>query len=244
MLLKEKVAVVTGAAQGIGLAIARTFTEHGARVVVADLSEEGAAGAARELGDSAWGIACDVSDEDSVRAAFSGAVDRYGRVDVLVNNAGITRDGMMHRMSVEDFRFVVDVHLQGTWLCSREALLHMRSREGGGSIVNLSSISGKVGNLGQSNYAAAKAGVIGMTKSVAREGARFGVRVNAIQPGLIRTAMTAAMPKDVLAASLESVPLGRPGEPVEVASSALFLASDLASYVTGVTLEVAGGRHM
>jgi 3-oxoacyl-[acyl-carrier protein] reductase len=189
-------------------------------------------------------VPCNVAEEASVEALVDGVVDRQGRLDVLVNNAGITRDGMMHKLSLEDFRAVVDVHLQGTWLCSRAALTHMRSRDGGGAIVNMSSISGKVGNLGQSNYAAAKAGIVGMTKATAREGARFGIRANAIQPGLINTAMTQAMPEDVFAQKAADIPLGRAGEPSEIADAALFLASDMASYVTGVTLEVAGGRHM
>lgn len=243
-LLEDKVCVITGAGQGIGLAIASRFIDEGARVVVADLNADVAERAASGLEVRAVGLQCDVADEDSVRSLFDRVMDEFGRVDVLVNNAGVTRDGMMHRLSLEHFRQVIDVHLQGAWLCSREAVRHMRSRTGGGSIINMSSISGKVGNLGQTNYAAAKAGIIGMTKATAREGARFGIRVNAIQPGLILTAMTAAMPPDVLQKSIEDVPLGRGGDPVEVANVALFLASDLASYVTGVTIEVAGGRHM
>ncbi len=244
MLLNGQVALVTGGAQGIGQAIGRVFGEHGASVVIADVSASAAAAEAEYFGERGLGLGCDVTDEDSVAAAFARAVEHFGRIDVLINNAGIARDGMMHRLSLRDFRAVIDVHLQGTWLCSRSAMAHMRGRDGGGAIVNLSSISGKVGNLGQTNYAAAKAGVVGLTKATAREGARFGVRANAVMPGLIRTAMTEAMPADVLAASIENVPLGRPGEPNEVAKAALFLASDLASYVTGVTLEVAGGRHM
>ncbi len=244
MLLEDRVAIVTGGAQGIGRAIAERFHAEGATVVLADLDGDIAAATADEIGERADGVACNVVEEADVAALVDGAVERHGRVDVLVNNAGITRDGMMHKMTLADFRAVVDVHLQGTWLCSREALTHMRSRDGGGAIVNLSSISGKVGNLGQTNYAAAKAGIVGMTKATAREGARFGIRANAIQPGLIRTAMTEAMPDDAYEAAEAGIPLGRAGEPDEVANVALFLASDLSSYVTGVTVEVAGGRHM
>ena len=244
MLLQDRVAVVTGAAQGIGRAIATRFRDEGATVVLADLDGDAAEQAAAELGERASGVACNVVDEDDVARAVDTVVDRHGRLDVLVNNAGITRDAMMHRMELDHFRQVVDVHLQGTWLCSRAALTHMRSRDGGGAIVNLSSISGKVGNLGQSNYAAAKAGIVGMTKTTAREGARYGIRANAIQPGLIRTAMTEAMPDDAYRAAEEGIPLGRAGEPREVADVALFLVSPMASYVTGVVVEVAGGRHM
>ncbi len=244
MLLENKVAVVTGGAQGIGLAIASFFRENGARVMLADLDGRLAAAAASDLGDDATGIGCNVASEHAVRNLFTEVIGAHGRVDVLVNNAGITRDAMMHKMSLEQFRLVVDVHLQGTWLCSREALAHMRGRDGEGAIVNISSIAGKIGNLGQSNYAAAKAGIVALTKTTAREGARFGIRANAIQPGLIRTAMTEAMPEEAFAAKAADIPMGRVGEPGEVANVALFLASDLASYVTGQTVEVAGGRHM
>ena len=244
MLLKDKVAIVTGAAQGIGLAIAQTFHTHGAKVVVADLDGDAAQDTASQLGDNTEATACNVTAEDDVETLMRTTLDRHGRIDVLVNNAGITRDAMMHKMSLAQFRQVIDVHLQGTWLSSRAALTHMRSRDGGGAIVNLSSIAGKVGNLGQTNYAAAKAGTVGLTKATAREGARYGIRANAIQPGLIRTAMTEAMPSDVFAEKIAEIPLGRPGEPAEVAAVALFLASDLSSYLTGTTIEVTGGRHM
>ena len=244
MLLQDKVVIVTGGAQGIGLSIAERFQANGATVVVADLDGEQARTAATGLGEGAEGVPCNVVEEASVEALVDGVVDRHGRLDVLVNNAGITRDGMMHRLSLADFRAVIEVHLQGTWLCSRAALTHMRSRDGGGAIVNMSSISGKIGNLGQTNYAAAKAGIVGMTKATAREGARYGVRANAIQPGLIRTAMTQAMPQEVFDEKVADIPLGRAGEPTEVADAALFLASDMSSYVTGITIEVAGGRHM
>ena len=244
MLLSDKVVIVTGGAQGIGLSIAERFQANGATVVLADLDGDQARTAAAGLGGRAEGLPCNVVDEASVEALVDGVVDRFGRVDVLVNNAGITRDGMMHKLSLADFRAVMEVHLQGTWLCSRAALTHMRSRDGGGAIVNMSSISGKIGNLGQTNYAAAKAGIVGMTKATAREGARYGIRANAIQPGLIRTAMTEAMPQEVFDDKVSDIPLGRAGEPSEVADAALFLASDLSSYITGITIEVAGGRHM
>ncbi|MEX1163931.1 MAG: SDR family NAD(P)-dependent oxidoreductase, partial [Nitriliruptor sp.] len=200
MLLQDRIAIVTGGAQGLGLAIATRFVEQGATVVLADLDADAADAAAADLsGDRAHGAACDVTSESDVQDLFDATIAAHGRVDVLVNNAGITRDAVAHKMTLEQFRQVIDVHLQGTWLGTRAALTHMRGREGGGAIVNLSSLSGKIGNLGQTNYSAAKAGIVGMTKASAKEGARYGIRANAIQPGLIRTAMTDAMPQDVVA---------------------------------------------
>ncbi|MET0821316.1 MAG: 3-oxoacyl-ACP reductase FabG [Aeromicrobium sp.] len=242
-LLDGRVAIVTGGAQGIGLAIARTFVEHGARVVLGDLNLEVAKAAAAELGSSARAEPCDVTDEDQVGRLVSSAVEHFGALDVMVNNAGITRDATMRKMGLDDFRLVLDIHLTGTWLGTREAAAVMRPR-GSGSIINISSISGKVGNLGQTNYSAAKAGIVGMTKAAAKEVARDGVRVNAIQPGLIRTAMTEAMPQKAWDAKMAEIPMDRAGEPAEVGSVAAFLASDLSSYMTGTTLEVTGGRYM
>ncbi len=244
MLLEGRIAVVTGAAQGIGRAIAARFVEQGATVVLADLDGDAVATAAGELGERATGLACDVTSEVEVAELAEGAAELHGGIDIWVNNAGITRDAIMHRMELDAFRAVVDVHLQGTWLGTRAALTHMRSRDGGGAIVNLSSISAKVGNAGQTNYSAAKAGVVGLTKAAAKEGAGKGVRINAIQPGLIRTAMTEQMPADVFEERVGDIPLGRAGEVDEVADVAVFLASDLSSYVTGAVVEVTGGRHM
>jgi 3-oxoacyl-[acyl-carrier protein] reductase len=161
----------------------------------------------------------------------------------MVNNAGITRDATMRRMTLEDFRAVLDVHLVGSWLGTRAAGAVMRERNRG-SIVNISSISGKVGMLGQTNYSSAKAGMVGLTKAAAKELAYLNVRVNAIQPGLIRTAMTEALREDIWQQKLSEIPMGRAAEPAEVASVALFLASDLSSYMTGTVLEVTGGRYM
>ena len=242
-LLEGKVALVTGGAQGLGLAIAQRFTDEGATVVVADLDADAAAEAAAGL-DGASSVRANVVDEDDVQAMVAHAVDTHGRLDVLVNNAGITRDKSLGKMTLEMFRQVIDVHLQGTWLGSRAAFGVLREQGTGGAIVNMSSVSGKVGNFGQTNYSAAKAGIVGMTKALAKEGARFDIRVNAVMPGLIRTAMTDAMPDDVVAQRLEDIPLGRMGEPDEVAKAALFLASDLSSYSTGTVVEVTGGRHI
>lgn len=242
-LLEGKVALVTGGAQGLGLAIAERYTAEGAHVVIADLDADAAAEAAAGLA-GASSVRANVVDEADVQAMVDHAVAEHGRLDVLVNNAGITRDKSLGKMTLEMFRQVIDVHLQGTWLGSKAAFAVMREQGDGGAIVNMSSVSGKVGNFGQTNYSAAKAGIVGMTKALAREGARFGIRVNAVMPGLIRSAMTEAMPQEAWDSKLADIPLGRAGEPDEVAAAALFLASDLSSYSTGTVVEVTGGRHI
>lgn len=239
-------AVVTGAAQGIGREIALRFSAEGASVAIADLNVEGAQSVADEVvakGGRAIAVRCDVASEPDVDELVRRAVDELGRLDVMVNNAGITRDATMRKMTLEDFRTVIDVHLQGAWLGTRAAAAVMREQRSG-SIVNMSSIAGKVGNIGQTNYAAAKAGIVGLTKAAAKELAHLGVRVNAIQPGLIRTAMTAAMRQDIFDQKAAEIPMGRAGEADDIAKVALFLASDLSSYMTGTVLEVTGGRHM
>jgi 3-oxoacyl-[acyl-carrier protein] reductase len=247
MLLDGKTAIITGAAAGIGLQLARTFAREGASVVIADIDQAAAERTAFELastGAQAIGLPCDVTDEDSVAELVRQGSDRFGRLDVYVNNAGFTRDAVMRKMPLKDFVAVLEVHVVGAWLGTRAASAAMREFGNGGSIVNMSSISGKVGNPGQTNYSAAKAGMVGLTKASAKEVARYGIRVNAIQPGLIDTAMTAKMPPDVLADRLTEIPLGRIGRIEDVADAALFLASDLSSYITGTVVEVTGGRHM
>ncbi|MGB6245291.1 3-oxoacyl-ACP reductase FabG [Gordonia sp. (in: high G+C Gram-positive bacteria)] len=244
-LLTGKTAIVTGGAQGIGYAIAQRFIAEGARVVLGDMNAEQVAKAAADLGgdDVARGVVCNVTSADDVDGLIDAAVEAFGAVDVMVNNAGITRDATMRKMTGENFDQVIDVHLKGTWLGTRAAAAHMRER-GSGAIVNLSSISGKVGFVGQTNYSAAKAGIVGLSKAAAKEVAHAGVRINCIQPGLIRTAMTEAMPERIWDQKMAEIPLGRAGEPSEIASVALFLASDLSSYMTGTVLEVTGGRLM
>ncbi|MEC3853711.1 3-oxoacyl-ACP reductase FabG [Paenarthrobacter ureafaciens] len=245
-LLKERTAVITGGANGLGLATAVAFAREGANVVIGDLDAEQAAKAAASLGigDRAVGIGCNVTSTDDVDRLAAAARDTFGGLDVWVNNAGFTRDATMRKMSEDDFDAVISVHLKGAWLGTRAAANIMRDQPNGGSIINVSSISGKVGNPGQTNYSAAKAGIVGLTKSAAKEVGFAGVRVNAVQPGIIRTALIDSMKPEVLESRLSEVPLGRFGEPEEVASVILFLASDMSSYLTGTVLEIAGGRNI
>lgn len=244
-ILGGRTAVITGGAQGIGFAIAELFVREGARVVLGDLNLDIVKAKAAKLGglDVATGVRCDVTSASDVDGLLAHALDAFGSLDVMVNNAGITRDATMRTMSESQFDDVIRVHLKGTWNGTRLAAAIMRERKAG-AIVNISSLSGKVGMVGQTNYSAAKAGIIGLTKSAAKEMAHHGVRVNAIQPGLIRSSMTEAMPQHVWAQKMSEIPMGRAGEPAEVASVALFLASDLSSYMTGAVLEVTGGRFM
>jgi 3-oxoacyl-[acyl-carrier protein] reductase len=244
-LLLGKTAVVTGGARGIGLAIAQTFVDAGASVLISDIDPVAGASAVERLGGPgrARFARCDVRSVAQTAAVVAEATDTFGSLDVMVNNAGVTRDATMRKMAEEDFDDVIDIHLKGTWNGTRAAAAVMRE-QGSGSIVNISSIAGKVGNVGQTNYSAAKAGIVGLSKAAAKEVAFKGVRVNVVQPGLIRTAMTEAMPQHAWDAKLAEIPMGRPGEPEEVASVVLFLASDLSSYLTGTVLEITGGRYM
>ncbi|NGP04342.1 3-oxoacyl-ACP reductase FabG [Rhodococcus sp. 14C212] len=244
-LLENRTAVITGGAQGIGFAIAQEFVDAGARVVLGDLDLDAATAAAEKLGgrEVARAVRCNVVNADEWDALLAEAVDGFGSLDVVVNNAGITRDATMRTMTEEDFDLVIAVHLKGTWHGTRKASAIMRESKRG-AIVNISSLSGKVGMIGQTNYSAAKAGIVGLTKAAAKEMAHHGVRVNAIQPGLIRSAMTEAMPQKAWDQKMSEIPMGRPGEVSEIASVALFLASDMSSYMTGTVLEVTGGRFM
>jgi len=244
-LLEEKVAVVTGGARGLGLAMALTFRKEGAKVVIADLDADALSAAHVALGGGSdvATVVADVTSAAAVTRVVDTAVRRYGSLDVMVNNAGITRDATMRRMTEDQFDQVVSVHLKGCWNGTRAAAVVMRDRKRG-AIVNISSLSGKVGIVGQTNYSAAKAGIVGLSKAAAKEVAHDGVRVNVIQPGLIRSAMTESMPQRIWDQKLAEIPMGRAGEAAEVAAAALFLACDLSSYMTGCVLEVTGGRFM
>jgi 3-oxoacyl-[acyl-carrier protein] reductase len=244
-LLNEQIALVTGAGQGIGLSITEALLEHGASVLLCDVAEDQVSAAASRLnaGVRVAAARCDVTRNIDVEQAVASCVQKFGRVDILVNNAGITRDAYIAKMTEEAFDAVLGVSLKGSWLATRAVAPIMREQRSG-SIINVSSLSGKMGNPAQTNYSAAKAGMIGLTKASAKEFGSAGVRVNAVMPGLIRSAMTLAMKPEIYAAKEKEVPLQRAGEPHEVAGAVVFLASPLASYITGAVIEVTGGRSM
>jgi 3-oxoacyl-[acyl-carrier protein] reductase len=244
-LLNEQIALVTGAGQGIGLSITEALLEHGASVLLCDVAEDQVSAAASRLnaGVRVAAARCDVTRNIDVEQAVASCVQKFGRVDILVNNAGITRDAYIAKMTEEAFDAVLGVSLKGSWLATRAVAPLMREQRSG-SIINVSSLSGKMGNPAQTNYSAAKAGMIGLTKASAKEFGSAGVRVNAVMPGLIRSAMTLAMKPEIYAAKEKEVPLQRAGEPHEVAGAVVFLASPLASYITGAVIEVTGGRSM
>jgi 3-oxoacyl-[acyl-carrier protein] reductase len=246
MRLSGKVALVTGSARGIGRSIAELFCSEGATVVVNDVGSDAGARETLAALEAAGGKGSvemfDVSDAAQVDAGVKNILQAHGRIDVLVNNAGITRDNLLLRMSEEEFDAVIRVNLKGTYLLTKTVTRHMMKQRSG-KVVNISSVVGMMGNAGQSNYAAAKAGIIGFTKATARELASRNITVNAIAPGFIRTAMTAALSEAVQKAFLAQIPLGRFAEPREVAELALFLASDASSYITGQVVGINGGMY-
>jgi 3-oxoacyl-[acyl-carrier protein] reductase len=246
MSLAGKTAIVTGAAQGIGRAIAETLAHAGADVAVADLDpgrSQDTVTAITKMGRRALNIKVNVANWNDAKAMVDQVVKEWGKVDILVNNAGITRDGLLLRMKEEDWNLVLQVNLNGTFNCTKAALQPM-SKQRSGRIVNIASIVGAIGNAGQANYAASKAAVIGFTKSVAREYASRAVTVNAVAPGFIDTAMTQQLSADVKEMLSKQIPLGRLGQPSDVAEAVKFLASDEAGYITGHVLHVNGGMHM
>jgi 3-oxoacyl-[acyl-carrier protein] reductase len=238
--LSGKVALVTGSTRGIGLAIARALHAAGAKVAIVGREQARAAAVAAELGQHAAGFACDVADGAQVEAAIAAAESALGPIDVLVNNAGLTRDNILLRLTEADWDAVLDANLKGAFHTTKAVIKGMMKRRAG-RIVNITSIVGLTGNKGQANYAASKAGLIGFTKSVAKEYASRGILVNCVAPGFIETDMTAALPDAARASLLEDIALGRLGRPEDVAGAVLFLASDLAAYVTGQVLVVDGG---
>ncbi|MBM3907948.1 MAG: 3-oxoacyl-[acyl-carrier-protein] reductase [Gemmatimonadetes bacterium] len=240
--LTGKTALVTGAARGIGRSIAETLVACGARVAIADLDLAAAEKTAEEIGE-ARGFACDVSDPAAVTMLVQAVEDAFGSLDILVNNAGITKDNLMARMKDEDWDAVMNVNLRSAFVATRAAQRGMMKRRWG-RIINISSVVGIMGNKGQANYSASKAGLIGLTKSSAKELASRNILVNAIAPGFIQTAMTDKLPEEARAALTAAIPMGRLGEPRDIANAVAFLASDLASYITGQVLVVDGGMVM
>ena len=238
--LAGKVAFVTGSTRGIGLAIAKALHAAGAKVAITGRDAGRAQEAAAALGAGAAGFACEISDAAQVAAAIAAAEQALGPIDILVNNAGLTRDNILLRLSEADWDAVLDANLKGAFLTMRAVTKGMMKRRSG-RIINITSIVGIIGNKGQANYAASKAGLIGLTKSAAKEYASRGILINCVAPGFIDTDMTAALPEDARKVLLEQIALGRLGSPDDIANTVLYLASDLAGYVTGQVLVVDGG---
>ena len=247
MISEGRVAIVTGGGRGIGRAIAVKLASEGADVAISyrsnDEAAEEAAGAVRETGRKCEIFKGDVAEPDDVKRLFDGVNEAFGRMDILVNNAGVTRDNLMMRMKEDEFDDVLRTNLKGTYLCTKAALRPM-VRARWGRIVNVSSVVGLVGNAGQANYAASKAGIIGFTKSVAREIAQRGITANVVAPGYVETELTGSLPENVKEQIKAQVPNGRFGEPEEIAAAVAFLVSEEAGYVTGQTLAVDGGMTM
>ncbi|MFP4354702.1 MAG: 3-oxoacyl-[acyl-carrier-protein] reductase [Phycisphaerae bacterium] len=245
MAENEKIAIVTGGARGIGLEICRELLWMGMTVVAVDVNEDNLTQAKSELGDLAEKFdtaVMDVTDSDGFGGLIDQVAEKHGRLDVLVNNAGITRDGLLMRMTDEDWDLVIKVNLKSAFIGTRAASRYM-IRQRGGSIINMASYSGLEGNRGQANYAASKAGMLGLTKTTAKELASKSVRCNAVAPGFIQTEMTDVLPQQAKDMALAQIPMKRFGQPVDIAKAVGFLASDASSYVTGQVLSVDGGMH-
>lgn len=243
MRLKDKVAVITGGARGIGKETGLLFLREGARVVVADFDRSAGEAMEKEiqdLGGEGYFYQVDVADRKHCQALVENVMERYGRIDILINNAGITRDGTLTKLKEEEWEQVIAVNLTGVFHCT-QAVIQVMLNQGYGRVINASSVVGVYGNYGQTNYAATKSGVIGMTKSWAKEFGRKGITVNAVAPGFIMTDMTTKVPEKVLKIMQEKTPVGRLGQPQDVAQAYLFLASDEASYINGAILNVDGG---
>jgi 3-oxoacyl-[acyl-carrier protein] reductase len=243
---QDKVAIITGAASGIGFEAARTFAREGAKVILADFDQEKGLESEKILKENGLEvkfIQVNVADRESVDTMVKSVVSEFGKIDILINNAGITRDAMLSKMTPEQFKQVIDVNLTGVFHCT-QAVLPSMIEQGKGKIVNTSSVTGTYGNVGQTNYAAAKAGVIGMTLTWAKELARKGINVNAVAPGFTETAMVSAMPDKVIDKMKAMVPMGRLGKPEDIANAYLFLSSHESDYVNGHVLHVDGGIMM
>ncbi|MBN1203250.1 MAG: 3-oxoacyl-[acyl-carrier-protein] reductase [Anaerolineae bacterium] len=243
---EDRIVLITGSGQGIGKAIALELAGRGATIVTNDIAEGRAEAALEEVraaGGDGLAITADVSNAEQVEGMVKTVIDTYGQIDVLVNNAGTTRDSLIIRMDEEEYDFILRVNLKSAWLCSK-AVIRPMMRKRYGRIVNMSSASGRMGQIGQTNYSTSKAGMIGLTKALAREVGSRGITVNAVAPGFIRTALTEQMDQAILEELTKYIPLGRQGEVQDVANAVAFLASDEASYITGQVLSVDGGLVM
>jgi len=246
MSISGKIALVTGAAQGIGREIAFALATDGADVAICDVNLEAAQKTAAEIegkGRKSLAIKANVASSADVTAMIEQVVEKFGRIDILVNNAGITRDGLILRMKDEDWDLVLSINLKGAFLCTKSALKYM-TKQRAGTIINIASIVGAMGNAGQANYVASKAGLIGLTKTIAREYANRGITSNAVAPGFIETAMTQALPENVRQELAKQIPMGKLGTPGDVANAVRFLASPWASYISGQVIHVNGGMYM
>ena len=243
MLFQNKVVMVTGGAAGIGRATATGFVKEGAKVAICDVNPEAGKTTAESLGPEATFQQVDVSDNQSVNDWVESVVSQYGQIDVLVNNAGITRDGLIMRMKEADWDAVLNVNLKSAFNCTK-AVSKTMVKQRSGRIINLASVVGVIGNPGQANYVASKAGIIGLTKAVAKELASRNITVNAVAPGFIETDMTASLPDKAREAMVAQIPLGRAGTARDIAAAVLFLASDQAVYITGQVIHVSGGMYM
>lgn len=246
MSLAGKIALVTGAAQGIGRDIALALANDGADVAICDVNLDTAqktAGDIEAKGRKSLALKANVAASADVTAMIDQVVEKFGRIDILVNNAGITRDGLILRMKDEDWDLVLSINLKGSFLCTKAALKYM-SKQRAGTIINIASIVGAMGNAGQANYVASKAGLIGLTKTIAREYANRGITANAVAPGFIDTAMTQALSENVRQELAKQIPMGKLGTPEDVANAVRFLASPWASYITGQVIHVNGGMYM
>ncbi len=244
--LDGKIAIITGAARGIGFGIAKTYAEEGAQVIIIDLSQDAVDEAVKTLTDASYlatGFAADVTDNAVIEKIFKQIFNEFGKIDILINNAGITRDGLLMKMKEADWDLVMNVNLKGTFICTQKVCRYMMKKRSG-AIINIASVIGLMGNAGQANYAASKGGTIAFTKSAAKEFASRNIRVNAIAPGFIETEMTARLSEEVIANYAKAIPLNKMGSIRDVANCCVFLASEDSNYITGQTIQVDGGLIM